>query len=264
MVPHPGSPPTENVPAKAWTTDHLRNPHTDPDKPERVRAMFAAIAGKYDLNNRVHSFGIDTRWRKHAIRRAQLRPTDVVLDVACGTGDLCEGFAKAGAQHVLGVDFTPEMLAVAEDRRARLGAQTASIAYVTGDAQALPIADASVDVVSIAFGIRNVQDVGRACREFRRVLRPGGRLVVLEFESPTFAPVRWGNAFYSGWIMPKTAALIARDRAGAYAYLPKSVDTFMGPEELLGHLRAAGFTDMRRKTLTLGICACYSGRVSSD
>jgi demethylmenaquinone methyltransferase/2-methoxy-6-polyprenyl-1,4-benzoquinol methylase len=226
--------------------------------------MFAAIAGSYDLNNRLHSFGIDTRWRKHAIRRAQLQSTDVVLDVACGTGDLSEGFARAGAKRVLGVDFTPEMLAVAEDRRGRLATRSEKIAYVTGDAQALPVADASVDVISIAFGIRNVQDVALACREFRRVLRPGGRLVVLEFESPRFKPVRWANTLYSGWIMPKTAALIAGDRTGAYAYLPKSVDTFMGPEVLLGHLSDAGFADLQRRGLTFGICACYSGRVPGD
>ena len=255
-----------------WTERELSDLHARDDKADRVRAMFAAIAGKYDFNNRLHSFGNDQRWRAHAVKRAAVREGEVVVDVACGTGDLTERFAaETGASRVLGVDFTHEMLEVARDRLgrrlARADARTGRgvgpagrVAYVTGDAMALPLKDQCCDVLSIAFGIRNVQDVPGALAEFARVLRPGGRLVILEFDTPRFGPVRWANDFYSGWLMPRTASLIARDRSGAYKYLPKSVGSFLSREALMAEMARAGFSDLRRAGLTFGICACYSGR----
>ena len=225
--------------------------------------MFAAIARRYDLNNRVHSLWQDQAWRRFAVRRAAPKPTDSVLDVACGTGDLTEAFARAGAAAVVGLDFTPEMLEVARHKAAakRASVNADRITYIQGDAQALPQTDASVDVVSIAFGIRNVQDPDRALREFRRVLRPGGRLVILEFAEPRFPPVRWFNTLYCQHIMPRTATWIARDRSGAYKYLPKSVATFMPPEQMVSKLRGAGFGDIDWTPLSLGICICYSAKV---
>lgn len=255
--------------APAWSdADLSANPHATGDKPERVRRMFAAIAKSYDLNNRVHSMWQDQLWRRFAVRQAGIRPGEVVLDVACGTGDLSEWFARGvggeGAASVTGVDFTAEMLDIAREKaKSRPPAWHAErITYVQGDAQDLKIPTASVDVVSIAFGIRNVLDTDKALREFRRVLKPGGRLMVLEFAEPRLAPVRWFNNLYSKRIMPITATWIAGDRSGAYKYLPKSVSTFWTPEELTAKLERAGFKNVRRWPLSLGICICYRAEVA--
>jgi len=220
--------------------------------------MFAAIAGSYDLNNRLHSLGRDQAWRRAAVRAAGVKPGDTVIDVACGTGDLTEAFAATAAGRVIGVDFTPEMLAVAGRKLARLPESTrAKVSYQEGDAQSLAFADGSADVVSIAFGIRNVADPDRAVREFARILRPGGRLVILEFDRPGFLPARWLNDAYCGWVMPRTATMIAGDRSGAYRYLPKSVGAFMSRQALCERLRAAGLVAVRARGLTFGICVCY-------
>lgn len=220
--------------------------------------MFAAIAGSYDLNNRLHSLGRDQAWRRAAVRAARVQPGDTVVDVACGTGDLTEAFARTPAAHVRGVDFTPEMLAVAQQKRLRLPEDLrAKLNYQEGDAQALAFPDNTADVVSIAFGIRNVADPSRAIREFARILKPGGRLIILEFDRPAFPPARWLNDLYCGWIMPRTATAIAGDRSGAYRYLPKSVGTFMSRRALCDALAAAGLTDVHAAPLTMGICVCY-------
>lgn len=253
----PTTPGKGSAPALAWTDADLADPHAAPDKPAKVRGMFAAIARRYDLNNRVHSLGRDQAWRRFAVRDAGVRPGDTVIDVACGTGDLTQAFARSAAARVIGLDFTPEMLERARRKRARLApAHARKIEYLEGDAQALPFDDASADVVSIAFGLRNVADPARAVREFARVLRPGGRLVVLEFDCPRLAPVRWFNAWYGGWLMPRTATFISGDRTGAYRYLPRSVGAFMTSRELCAVLAASGFRGVRARALSLGICAC--------
>jgi demethylmenaquinone methyltransferase/2-methoxy-6-polyprenyl-1,4-benzoquinol methylase len=219
--------------------------------------MFAAIAPSYDLNNRLHSLGRDLAWRRHAVRAAGIRAGDKVVDAACGTGDLSELFARAGAT-VTGVDFTPQMLDIAHRRKDRLPTEVGSrITYVEGDAQALPLPDACADAVSVAFGIRNVENPADAIREFARILRPGGRLVILEFDRPRPAPARWLSDWYCGWLMPRTATLISGDRTGAYRYLPRSVGAFMPREALCELLARSGFGEISAKSLTLGICVCY-------
>ncbi len=247
--------------APVWTPEALgRNPHADTDKARKVQAMFAAIARSYDLNNRLHSFFQDQRWRRAAVRAAGIDAGSRVLDVACGTGDLAEAFADAGAAAVTGVDFTPEMLDIARAKGARAAAGRGprpAVAYARGDAMALEFPDASFDAVSIAFGIRNVSDPARALREFRRVLRPGGRLVVLEFAEPGNALVRWGSNLYTRRIMPWTASLVARDRSGAYHYLPRSVTTFQAPAQFARSLQEAGFGECSSTPLSLGICVLH-------
>ncbi|MEM9916368.1 MAG: bifunctional demethylmenaquinone methyltransferase/2-methoxy-6-polyprenyl-1,4-benzoquinol methylase UbiE [Planctomycetota bacterium] len=256
---------SSSTPAEpAWTEPRLTNPHADPEKARRVEQMFAAIAPSYDLNNRVHSFWRDQAWRKTAVKRAELKPTDRVLDVACGTGDLTFAFAEAlnqqqadgtASARVVGVDFTEAMLDVARDKQAA----SLQTEFRFGDATALEFEDASFDVISIAFGIRNVTDPLKALSEFYRVLRPGGRLIVLEFTVPTNPVMRMGYNFYCGWLMPKTATLIARDKSGAYKYLPRSVSTFTGKAQLIEAMQQTGFEDVTAKGLTCGIAACYRG-----
>lgn len=253
-APAPALAPEEAV----WRDEELAAIHQRDDKADKVRAMFGAIARSYDLNNRVHSLWQDEAWRRVAVRMAGVRPGEVVLDMACGTGDLTQAFARRSpASLVIGGDFTPAMLELAAHKRTRLDPRIAErVRYIEADATALPLDDASVDVVSIAFGIRNVQAPDLALAEFQRVLKPGGRAVILEFDRPRLAPVRWFNDFYCGRVMPRTATWISGDRSGAYRYLPRSVSSFMSHEALGDRLRAAGFTGVRHRALSLGICVC--------
>ncbi len=223
--------------------------------------MFAAIAHAYDLNNRLHSMWRDQAWRRAAVRMAELKPSDRVLDVACGTGDLAMAFAYAGPKQVLGVDFTVAMLQIAQNKRSTPtpNPQSPTPIYHAGDAMRLPLPDKCVDVVSIAFGIRNVADPAVAMREFYRVLKPGGRVIILEFSTPTNPVIRFFDKVYREKVMPITASLIARDKSGAYKYLPKSVDTFVDRGGMVEMMRAAGFTDPTMKPLTFGVAVCYRG-----
>lgn len=244
-----------------WTAEALgRDPHADAEKARKVQAMFAAIARSYDLNNRLHSFFQDQQWRRAAVRAAGVTASTRVLDVACGTGDLSEAFADAGAASVTGLDFTPQMLDVARHKAARGGerpGRRAQVSYVQGDAMALPFPGESFDVVSIAFGIRNVAQPERAIAEFFRVLAPGGRLVVLEFADPTNPVVRWASDLYTKRIMPLTATIVARDRTGAYRYLPRSVSTFAQPAEFRAMLGHAGFGACTSTPRTMGVCVIH-------
>jgi demethylmenaquinone methyltransferase/2-methoxy-6-polyprenyl-1,4-benzoquinol methylase len=245
-----------------WQQQELANdPHQRGDKPEKVQAMFAAIARAYDLNNRLHSFGMDQSWRKVAVRMAAVQPGDDVVDIACGTGDLTELFATTPARSVLGLDFTPPMLEIAREKSAQRRHTGAVPRYEHGDATALGLPDKSADVVSIAFGLRNVGDPAKALSEFHRILRPGGRLLVLEFDEPRNPVIRWGNRLYTHRIMPWTASWIARDRSGAYHYLPRSVETFLNAEKLRSAMIAAGFSEIEQTPLTFGTCVVSRGVV---
>ncbi len=272
--------------ATSWNADLLKDPHAVEDKRKRVQNMFAAIAPSYDLNNRLHSLWMDQRWRRKAVKLAQLKATDRVVDVACGTGDLTFRFAQSlkgmlrpgtiEKGQVCGIDFTFEMLPIA-GQKARLyswptdferpGFRTNprrldhAVFFANGDAQQLPLADNSCDVVSIAFGIRNVQDPTKAISEFRRVLRPGGRLIILEFSLPTNRILRSLYNFYFRQVLPRTATLISGDKTGAYKYLPESVNTFIGREQMMEMMRAAGFERVEQFPMTFGVCVCYRGVV---
>lgn len=257
----------ESNSAPAWTEPLLENPHAVADKAARVKRMFSAIAPSYDLNNRLHSLGMDQHWRNVAVKMAGVQAGNQIVDVACGTGDLTLKFARAraqagghghGAGGVRGIDFTYEMLPLAREKSARRSFG-AGVSFLQGDAMALPLADASVDVVSIAFGIRNVADWGAAIDEFARVLRPGGRLIILEFSLPGNVLLRGLYNFYFRRIMPVTATLISRDQTGAYKYLPESVNTFISRAAMQARMAQAGLRAIVARPLTFGICVCYRG-----
>jgi demethylmenaquinone methyltransferase/2-methoxy-6-polyprenyl-1,4-benzoquinol methylase len=243
------TPPTPPV----WDDTLLANPHAVSDKRRRVQRMFAAIAPSYDLNNRLHSLWMDQSWRRRAVKLADLKPADTVVDIACGTGDLALAFHRGGAAAVYGIDFTFEMLPLAVGK-------SHDIRFINADAQALPLPDACCDVVSIAFGIRNVADPSTALREFHRVLRPGGRVIILEFSLPTNAILRGLYNFYFRRILPRTATWISGDRTGAYKYLPQSVNTFIDRRQITEMISAAGFSDVSVHPMTFGICVCYRGK----
>jgi demethylmenaquinone methyltransferase / 2-methoxy-6-polyprenyl-1,4-benzoquinol methylase len=214
---------------------------------EGVRAMFDRIAPVYDAMNRTMTAGLDRRWRR-LTAEAVVRPGDGVLDACCGTGDLAVAAARAGGK-VTGLDFSERML-----ERARQKAP--GFEWVRGDLLALPFADASFDAATVGFGVRNVEDLGLALRELRRVLRPGGRLGILEITRPR-GPLALFYRFWFDGAVPLLGKLLPG--GSAYTYLPASVRRFPGPEELAELMRAEGFTDVRIRLLAGGIVAIHTG-----
>lgn len=222
-----------------------------------VRAMFDRIAPRYDLLNRAMTAGLDGRWRRAAAAAADLAAGDAALDVCCGTGDLAFELAHRTTPtgRVTGVDFAPEMVARARAKAARRGSPAA---FAVADALALPYEDGAFDAATVAFGIRNVADLDAGLAEMARVVRPGGRVVVLEITTP--ARLR---RFYGLWferLVPRLGRLLGRD-AAAYAYLPASVRRFPEPPELAARMAAAGLDDVRWRGLAAGIVALHHGRV---
>ena len=245
----------------AWDEQKLVDPHRVPDKAQRVREMFAAIARSYDLNNRVHSLWRDQAWRRKTVELCHVKSTDTVIDVACGTGDLAMAFARRRPKRVIGLDFTHEMLQVAGHKNAEMAAVgPVPMGYADGDAMRLPVRDEAADVVSIAFGIRNVADPAGAIGEFYRILRPGGRLAILEFSLPRNPLLRGLYNSYFKHILPRTATWIARDKSGAYKYLPQSVNTFIDRPQMTSLMSEAGFASVALHPLTFGIAVAYIGR----
>lgn len=225
---------------------------------DRIATMFDAIAGRYDLLNTVLSGGLDRYWRWRAIRSLQLSGRETLVDVCTGTADVAIAGARArhGARNVLGVDFANEML-----RHGRQKVRAAQLAdrvrLARGDAMDLPVKDASADAVTIAFGIRNVQDPAAACRELRRVLRPGGRLAILEFGLPVLPAVRPLYLWYFRNVLPRIGRAVSRHSA-AYSYLPESVSAFPWGEAFARILRDAGFNNVKSRPLSFGIVYLYT------
>ena len=229
---------------------------------EGVRRMFDRVAPRYDLANTVFSLGQDKGWRQAAARATRLAPGEVAVDVACGTGALTRDLeAIAPGALVVGMDFSQEML-----KRARPngGATDAPpdlphpSRYVAGDALQLPLADASVDVVTIAFGLRNLPEPGQGLLEFRRVLRPGGRLVVCEFSQPVVPVFRQVYRRYLTRLMPVAARRLTSDPE-AYQYLARSIGAWPDQPGLARWLQEAGFDEVAWRHLSGGIVALHRG-----
>jgi demethylmenaquinone methyltransferase/2-methoxy-6-polyprenyl-1,4-benzoquinol methylase len=233
-------------------------------RPDRIAAMFDAIADRYDFLNHLLSAGVDRRWRKRAIRSLALTGGERVLDVCTGTADLAIAAvgARPAAARVVGVDFAGAMLSVARGklRRRRLDNR---VALVRGDATRIPLGDGSVDAITIAFGIRNVENIAAACAEMRRVLKPGGRIAILEFAIPLQPVIRGVYLWYFNHILPRIGRVLSRHNA-AYGYLPASVSAFATPDEFVTILRPHGFVDISAVPLTLGIVFLYAARRERD
>ena len=221
----------------------------------RIGEMFDRVAPRYDLLNRVLSFGTDLSWRRRALRLARLGAGERALDVGAGTGDLTFALLRGSAADasVVAVDLSPKMLALLRGRARSVRAEA-----VLGSATALPVADASVDRVIAGFALRNFGDALGGLREFRRVLRPGGRAVVLELSTPPGRLLRTLYRFYFHRVAPRLAVLLGGDPT-AYRYLPASVDRFPGAEGLADLFRQAGFRTVRFERLTFGIAAIHVG-----
>lgn len=230
-------------------------------EPARIAGMFDAIARRYDTLNHLLSAGLDRRWRKRAIRELGLSGRERVLDVCTGTGDLAieAVTGPAGrAREVVGIDFAGEMLRRGLDKIRRAGLGEA-VRLARGDATRLPVADAAFDAAMIAFGIRNVVDPSRGCRELFRVLRPGGRLAILEFGMPRVPVLRGLYRWYFRAVLPRIGRLVSR-HSDAYDYLPASVDEFPSEQAFVGLLESAGFSSVRAVPLALGVVYLYSAR----
>ena len=222
---------------RRWDTEHL--PEGD-EKVAAVRDMFDAIAPKYDRLNRIISFRLDVRWRKRAIRDLDLPFGSSVLDLASGTGDMCIDLADAGLRPV-SMDLSFGMLAA--DRSGAPRVQT--------DILRLPTAGASVDGVTCGFALRNLLDLGDFFTELARVVRPGGRIALLDVSTPPNPVLRFGNDIYFGKIVPKIGAALSD--GAAYAYLPKSVAYLPEPDVMRSMLAAAGFSDATHRQLSGGL-----------
>jgi len=227
-------------------------------QPERIASMFDAIAPRYDLLNHLLSGGLDLRWRTKAVRSLALRGGETVLDLCTGTADLAIASATAspGAAAVVGVDFARGMLRLGREKLARRGLAS-RIRLVQGDAMRIPLASASVDAATVAFGIRNVEQPDTAFADVFRVLRPGGRFAILEFGVPRVPGVRQAYLAYFRHVLPRVGSLIS-GHASAYSYLPASVGTFPEPARVMASLAATGFSQVKADSLSLGVVYLYS------
>jgi demethylmenaquinone methyltransferase/2-methoxy-6-polyprenyl-1,4-benzoquinol methylase len=227
------------------------------DKPGLVRDVFDSVAARYDLMNDLMSGGVHRLWKQAMVEWLGPRPGWHVLDVAGGTGDIALRLLDRAALRVTVCDLTAKMLSTGRDRALDQG-RTTGITWVCGDAERLPVADSSCDGYTIAFGLRNVTHIDRALSEARRVLKPGGRFMCLEFSRVILPVLSRLYDLYSFQVLPALGAVVAGDRA-AYEYLVESIRRFPAQEELAGMLRAAGLEQVKLRNLSGGIAALHSG-----
>jgi len=229
---------------------------TAPEKQkEQIRRMFNSIAHRYDFLNHFLSLGIDRRWRKRLVKLAEPAKPELILDVATGTADLAIELAKLKPRKITGVDISERMLEFGQEKLNKLKLDEIIFLKHT-DAEKLPFSDRSFDLVTVAFGVRNFENLQKGLKEINRVLRKGGNIAVLEFSMPRHFPVKQLYKFYFRFLLPRLGRWISRD-PGAYSYLPESVETFPHGKAFAKELEKAGFAKVIIRPLTFGIASIY-------
>ncbi|TGD57371.1 bifunctional demethylmenaquinone methyltransferase/2-methoxy-6-polyprenyl-1,4-benzoquinol methylase UbiE [Flavobacterium humi] len=233
-------------------------PYKDSDlgKKEQVAKMFDTISTKYDSLNRVISFGVDIKWRKKILKMVAGKNPETILDIATGTGDLAILLANTQAKKIIGLDISAGMLEVGKQKVAHKNLSE-RIELVLGDSEKIPFEEASFDVVTVAFGIRNFENLQQGLAEILRVLKPGGLFVILETSVPDRFPYKQGYRFYTKYILPVIGKLFSKDKV-AYQYLSDSASIFPYGEELNNILRKIGFIDVKHLPQTFGVATIYS------
>ena len=226
------------------------------NKKKQVEQMFDTISTNYDGLNRVISFGIDVKWRKKVVQLVSNTNPDSVLDIATGTGDLAINMTKTGATRIVGLDLSEGMLSVGRKKISEKGLGK-KIEMIQGDSEALPFEDNSFDAITVAFGVRNFEDLEKGLSEILRVMKPGGIFVILETSVPTKFPFKQGYHFYSKNLLPIIGKLFSKDKV-AYSYLSESAAAFPYGEKLNNILRKIGFTNVEDKPQTMGVATIYT------
>ncbi|MEQ9303538.1 MAG: bifunctional demethylmenaquinone methyltransferase/2-methoxy-6-polyprenyl-1,4-benzoquinol methylase UbiE [Marinoscillum sp.] len=226
-------------------------------KKEQVANMFDNISGKYDFLNHFLSLGIDISWRKKAIKLLKKDQPKQILDIATGTGDFAIEALALNPDKVTGVDISEGMLAVGREKMKKKNL-TDKIELLSGDSEQLQFEDNKFDAVIVSFGVRNFEHLEQGLADMFRVLKPGGKTVILEFSKPKAFPLKQLYSFYFKWILPKIGNTISKDQA-AYTYLPESVREFPDGQSFLQILKKVGFKDTKCKPLTFGISSIYTG-----
>ncbi len=227
-------------------------------KKDQVAGMFNQIAGKYDFLNRLLSVGIDVYWRKKGLQQLSSIFPDNLLDVATGTADVAIMAAKMlRPTSIVGMDISSGMLDIAQKKIQEKGLSH-TIQLKLADSEAMPFDDNQFDAVTVAFGVRNFQDLRKGLSEIRRVLKPGGKLMVLEFSKPTFPLVKWIYTFYMKIVTPNLGKLFSKNKA-AYTYLDKSIQQFPEGKNFIKILQEIGYQQTEHKPLSAGICSIYCG-----
>ncbi len=230
--------------------------HSDSSKKEQVTEMFDTISTKYDGLNRVISFGIDVKWRKKVVALVKETNPKSVLDIATGTGDLIISMAQTGATKLVGLDISPGMLEVGKQKIASQGLSD-KIDMIIGDSEKMPFDDNSFDAITVAFGVRNFENLENGLAEILRVLKPKGRLVILETSVPTKTPYKQGFYLHSKLVLPTVGRLFSKDKT-AYTYLSKSAAAFPYGEAFNNILQKIGFIAIENKPQTFGVATIYT------
>lgn len=225
-------------------------------KKEQVAQMFDNISARYDFLNHLLSMGIDKGWRRKVVKIVRQSNPSVILDIATGTGDLAIALSKIEGTQITGCDISAGMLKVGEEKVAKKGLSN-RIKLQLGDSENLPFEDNSFDAITVAFGVRNFENLEKGLEEIYRVVKPGGRVVVLEFSSPTAFPFKQIYRFYFKYILPTIGKLVSKDDS-AYTYLPESVDAFPYGDRFIAILNKLGYSQPVAKEVTFGIATIYS------
>ncbi len=231
---------------------------SEKNKKQQVEQMFDNIAPKYDFLNHFLSLGIDKLWRKKAVRILNGYKPESVLDVASGTGDFAIATSKIAPKKIVGFDLSEQMIKVGAEKVKKLKLDHL-ISFQKGDSENMPFADNSFDAITVAFGVRNFENLEKGLQEFHRVLKPGGVAIVLEFSKPKYFPFKQLYKFYFFHILPRLGGMISKD-SSAYIYLPESVMAFPDDQDFLNVLAKTGFAERRQWRLTLGIATIYLGQ----